>query len=167
MNLKKIVSSFLLLSFLVAIFPAPKAQAAIIPMTATKCWSNNQEDDDAIACLITRVLSVGVVATGFLVGGLVTLVSPAWGVGIMAYGIVLDADGNLPMSSIERNLTQLFPQIDNQNLVRELAKVVQETYEAEGKPDSLLSINPHKVNDILQKSDLSEAEIAEIVHTLN
>lgn len=164
--MKKIFTLLLLFTFLVGILPVEKTQAAIIPITATGCWYEPPESPDALACYITRVLSGGVVVAGLMIGGLVALASPGWGIGIAAYGIVLDTDGTLPLSRVEKNLAQLFPQIDNQNLISELAKIVKFTYDKTGKTDSLLSINPIQVKEILQQSDLSEEEIAHITNAL-
>lgn len=141
-----------------------KAEAGVV-YTTTSCialeWNN--AGGPPVSCIVFGLIpGAALTALGLVASGVTIFFNPRLA-GKMALGsIVLDSQNS---SGQERVLSEKFPFIDNQNVIKELAASLRSEYDKYNTNEKKLYVTlpAEKVKGILEQADLSSGEINQVV----
>lgn len=154
---KLFLTSIMAISLLIT--PTKKAEAGFLVITMSPFPSSHEAED---------LMVMGALAS-FVGGAVLAITKPTfWGITGAALLIILDADGKLKEEKIKRDLSTIYPFIDNDLAIGNLAKVVKSKIPEELRADETFqaSLSEREIAKALEGVELTAEQQAKIVKDL-
>lgn len=167
--MKKLFNT-LILTILLTNISMPKAEAGVGLLSAGTVGMMVTEDNlGGFMIFMVGGIYGGMAAIGgSIIGGVTAIFAPNLGVKIIYGSLVLDANGSLPRTAMVENFSKLYPFIDNQSVIEDLADSVNDKYLAlnNTKDNVVVRFNQKEVADIFAAADLTEEQLLKITEDL-
>lgn len=150
--MKKLLLSLLLL---ITIF-SNQAKAGVLLMASgsqdSNEWSAGTKQLSGIV-LITTALAVGL-----------SISKRNLGAGIIIFGVALDAAGNLKEDQLVNLLSEKYPFIDNQSVIKGLVGALNKQFHR--TQQNYVELNEKEILNLLSPMELTHAQVSEVLYDL-